>query len=75
MVTEAPWAPLSIHLLGPFTASLGGHPLPHLRTRKGQWLLALLAFRHARPVERGWLAGILWPDSTEAQALFNLRHC
>ena len=47
--------------------------LPHLRTRRGEWLLALLALRAGQAVERGWLAGTLWPDSPEGQALSNLR--
>ena len=65
--------PLTIHLFGPFEARVNGMPLPRLRTRKGQWLLALLALRHDRDVERSWLAGTLWPDSDEPQALQSLR--
>ena len=41
--------------------------------RKGQWILALLALRHGRAVERTWLAGTLWPDASESQALYDLR--
>src|SRR5262249_10179232 len=36
-------------------------------------LLALLVLRHDRAVDRIWLAGTLWPDSSDAQALANLR--
>src|SRR5260221_3891324 len=50
-----------------------GHPLPRLRSRKGQWLLALLLMRSGREVERDWLAATLWPDSPEDLALANLR--
>ena len=64
---------LDMRLFGPFTALSHGEPLPALRTRKGQSLLALLALRAGRPVARPWLAGVLWPDSPEAQALYNLR--
>jgi non-specific serine/threonine protein kinase len=64
-----------VSLLGPFMGSVDGHPMPRLRTRKGQWLLALLVLKYPRPVDRTWLAGVLWPDSTDAQALFNLRQC
>jgi DNA-binding SARP family transcriptional activator len=53
---------------------LSGEPLPRLRSRKGQWLLALLALRHDAEVSRSWLAGLLWPDSPEAQALASLRN-
>jgi predicted ATPase/class 3 adenylate cyclase len=65
--------PLAIRLLGPFDVRLHGAPLPRLRSRKGPWLLALLVLRHSREVERAWLAGTLWPDSTERDAFVNLR--
>lgn len=64
---------LTIRILGPFEARIGGKPLPRLRTRRGEWLLALLALRAGQAVERGWLAGTLWPESDEGQALTNLR--
>jgi predicted ATPase/DNA-binding SARP family transcriptional activator len=66
-------APLTIRLFGPLDVQVNGEPLPRLRSRKGLWLLALLVLRHGRQVERAWLAGVLWPESTEAQALANLR--
>ncbi len=62
-----------MRLFGPFTVLRDGQPLPALRTRKGQSLLALLVLRAGRAVERSWLAGVLWPDSPEAQARYNLR--
>jgi DNA-binding SARP family transcriptional activator len=65
---------LSIRLFGPFDVRLNGAPLARLRTRKGQWLLALLALRHGCEVDRAWLAGLLWPESSEAQALGSLRN-
>src|SRR5215212_2409891 len=66
-------APLCLYLFGSFEARVGGVPLPPLRTRKGEWLLSLLALRAGREIERRWLAGILWPDSPDAQSLRNLR--
>jgi predicted ATPase/DNA-binding SARP family transcriptional activator len=66
-------AQLSITLFGPMQALVQGRPLPHMRSRKGQWLLALLTLRHGRPVEREWLAGTLWPDVDQSQAFDNLR--
>jgi predicted ATPase/class 3 adenylate cyclase/two-component SAPR family response regulator len=66
--------PLVIRLFGSFEVCRDGKPLPPLRTRKGQWLLALLALRAGQEVERAWLAGTLWPDSSEARALANLRN-
>jgi predicted ATPase/DNA-binding SARP family transcriptional activator len=65
--------PLTIALLGPFEVRLDGQPLPHLRSRKEWWLLALLILRSPRPVERIWLAGMLWPESAESDAASNLR--
>lgn len=65
--------PLELRFFGPFAALLGGHPLPALRTRKGQWLLALLAMRSPRAIEREWLAATLWPESLPEQALASLR--
>src|SRR5262249_20232786 len=47
--------------------------LPRLRSRKGYRLLALLVLRGDRPVERAWLAGVLWPDHSELRAFANLR--
>src|SRR5579862_3550207 len=64
---------LIIRLFGPLDVRCGGAPLRPLRTRKGQWLLALLALRQGREVQREWLAGTLWPDSLENQALYSLR--
>jgi len=51
-----------------------GKPMPRVRARSTEWLLALLVPRHGRTVKRSWLAGTLWPDSQETQALQNLRH-
>jgi predicted ATPase/class 3 adenylate cyclase len=69
--TDRAGSPLCIHLFGPFEVCLHGHPLPRLRYQKSQSLLALLALRPGAEVERDWLAGLLWPESTERQALRN----
>ena len=71
----SPSAPeeLALRLFGPFAATVGGQPLPRLRSRREQHLLCLLALRSPRPAERVWLAGTLWPGSTEEAALSNLR--
>ena len=63
---------LAIKLFGPTEVRVLGEPLPRMRSRKSLWLLALLTLRHDRPVERTWLAGMLWPDAAQAQALSNL---
>jgi predicted ATPase/DNA-binding SARP family transcriptional activator len=69
---ERPASPLAIALFGSFEVRLPGCPLPRLRSQKSQWLLALLALQHGRAVERAWLSGVLWPDSTGRQAAYNL---
>src|SRR5712692_7439822 len=78
MVPDRTAAPLSIFLFGTFEVRLGRAPLPRLRTRKGQWLLALLTLRspasgYPAEVGRAWLAGTLWPDSPDSLALASLR--
>ncbi|MBI3909478.1 MAG: hypothetical protein HY320_00925 [Armatimonadetes bacterium] len=64
---------LRVALFGPFAVQVGGQPLPRLRSRAGQWLLALVVLRHGQEVSREWLAGTLWPDSPDELALYNLR--
>jgi predicted ATPase/DNA-binding SARP family transcriptional activator len=65
--------PLAIHLFGPLRVTVRGAPLPRVRTRSVEWLLALLTLRQGRAVSRSWLAGTLWPESSGSQALHNLR--
>jgi non-specific serine/threonine protein kinase len=66
--------PLTLHLFGPLRVMVRGEPLPRVRTRSVEWLLALLALRHGREVDRSWLSGTLWPESEGSQALTNLRN-
>jgi len=77
MLVEAPaggaGGTLTIRLFGSFDAEVSGTPLPRTRTRKEQWLLALLALRPGQTVDRRWLAGVLWPDTLDAGAMANLR--
>src|SRR5690242_7247021 len=70
---ETTFTALTMTLFGPMQVRVQGQPLPHLRSRKTLWLLALLTLRHDRPVEREWLAGMLWPDVDQSQAFANLR--
>src|ERR1043166_8558144 len=71
---EPPATCLTLTLFGSMTVRLkDGTLLPPLRTRKGFYLLALLALRAGREVERNWLAATLWPESGEELALSNLR--
>jgi predicted ATPase/DNA-binding SARP family transcriptional activator len=64
---------LSIQLFGPMQVRVQGSLLPAFRSHKRLWLLALLALRSNRPVEREWLSGMLWPDVDQKTALANLR--
>jgi tetratricopeptide (TPR) repeat protein len=64
---------LTIRLLGIPEVQIGGRALPPLRTKKGLSLLALLVLAHGKPLARTRLAVTLWPDSTEAAGLANLR--
>src|SRR5947207_2320302 len=66
-------ASLVIRLFGGWEVQIDGRPIPATRTRKGQWLLALLALNQGRAVARERLAAILWPDSADSQSLANLR--
>jgi DNA-binding SARP family transcriptional activator len=70
---DHPACRFSLRLLGPFQVQVDGRPLPRLRTRKEEWLLALLALRSGAPLPRPWLAGTLWPGSSETAALACLR--
>src|SRR4029079_16616309 len=64
---------LPCRLLDLFAARVTGPPRPRRRARKGEWLLALLVLRHGRPVERAWLAGMLWPATAPSPALALMR--
>ena len=64
---------LRIRLFGSIAVEVNGEPLPPVRSRRGLYLLALLALRANRDVARLWLAGTLWPESDDLQGLENLR--
>jgi DNA-binding SARP family transcriptional activator len=68
MMLSSPPDPLTLHLFGPFEARREDTSLPRLRTRKAQWLLALLALHPGQEVARDWLAGTLGPDSPDPVA-------
>jgi predicted ATPase/DNA-binding SARP family transcriptional activator len=65
--------PLTILVFGPMQVLVHNRPLPPFRSRKALWLLALMALRQGRSVEREWLAGALWPDTDTGRAFTNLR--
>lgn len=66
-------AQLTIRLLGSFTVERNEQPVTTFRSLKNQALLAYLAVEAARPHTRPALAGLLWPEQPENEALLNLR--
>jgi DNA-binding SARP family transcriptional activator len=63
-----------IELLGGFQLFSGNRPAAHLPTARQQQLIAFLTLHAGRgPIQRQRLAAALWPESTDAQALTNLR--
>jgi len=62
-----------LELLGGFRIAAGGRRGHRPLTARQQQLLAYLALHEEGPVPRQEIAGRLWPDSTDAQALTNLR--
>ncbi len=70
---ESSQARVKIGLLGPFEIQIEGRSVGLIHSRKEQWLLAILALRNGKEITRSQLAGMLWTDSTEENALANLR--
>lgn len=67
-------ARLSLWLMGPFVARLGGEPLSGFRSDKVRALLAYLSVEAHRPWTRATLADLLWPDFPDRTAQSNLRN-
>ena len=65
---------LHIHLLGDFRLISGETPVTSVDVPRLQSLLAYLAMHHTAPQPRSHLAYLMWPESTDAQALTNLRN-
>ena len=66
--------PLRIELFGGFRLLEDGHAAPRVPSARQQQIIGLLIL-HARrgPIPRQRVAGSLWPDSADEQALTNLR--
>jgi DNA-binding SARP family transcriptional activator/predicted ATPase len=67
-------AHLSLCLLGSFRVMLDGEPVTGFKSNKERALLAYLAVETDRPHRREVLAGLLWPDWPDRDALSNLRY-
>ncbi|MBN1246173.1 MAG: hypothetical protein JXC32_00875, partial [Anaerolineae bacterium] len=64
---------LSLSLLGSFRVSLDGQPVTDFKSSKARALLAYLAVEADHAPPRQALAGLLWPDWPDPDALANLR--
>ena len=67
-------AHLSLSCLGPFHVMLEGQPVTGFKSNKVRGLLAYLTVESERPHHREVLAGLLWPDWPDSEALSNLRY-
>ena len=67
-------ANLAIDLLGTFHITRGATPVTEFASNKVRGLLAYLAVESNRPHPRDALAALLWPDSSQTQALDSLRN-
>jgi len=67
-------AHLSLSLLGTFQVTLDGQPVTGFKSNKVRALLAYLAVEADKPHRRETLAGLLWPDWPDRDALSNLRY-
>ena len=75
MTLPLPMSTVRIELLGGFRVLDGGRPIGPAISGRQQQLLAclLLGGADGSPVPRAVIASRLWPESTDAQALTNLR--
>ena len=56
--------PVAIGVLGGFTVSINGQPVPMTawRSRQARTLVKILAARRGRPLTRAYVCELLWPD-------------
>lgn len=64
---------LSLGLLGPVRIHRNAHLATGFKSNKVRALLVYLAMGAGRPLARGVLAGLLWPDVPDRVALSSLR--
>ncbi len=70
---SATFPDLSIKLFGQLEAFDASGKFVTFPSRRAGWLLSVLALADGNPIERRYLASSLWPDSSDAGALHNLR--
>jgi DNA-binding SARP family transcriptional activator len=65
---------LRVELLGGFRVLIDGRSSTHPPSARQQELITfLILFARNAPIQRQRVAGSLWPESSDAQALTNLR--
>lgn len=64
---------LHLDLLGTFRLWQDNQPVDNFEYARFQHLLAYLALHRTTPIQRQQIAFLFWPDSTDQQALKNLR--
>ncbi len=67
-------ARLSLSLLGPFQMTLNGQTAIGIKSNRVRALLAYLAVEADRPHRRETLAGLLWREWRDRDAMSNLRY-
>jgi len=67
-------AHLDIRLLGSFQVTADGEAITEFESDKVRALLAYLSVESDQPIQREFLAEMLWPDRPEGSARSNLRH-
>src|SRR3954466_6072839 len=72
-INEPTMTRLDLSFLGPFAVRLDGEPVTGFTSDKIRALLAYLAVEGHRPHRREALAGLLWPDYPDSDALASLR--
>ena len=65
---------IQIRLLGDFCVTLDDRVVSTVGTARLRSLIGYLVLRRGKPQLRAHLAFLFWPDSSEQQALTNLRH-
>jgi len=64
---------LHLDLLGTFRLRRGDQPVAGFEQARLQHTLAYIVLHRTAPISRQQLAFLFWPDSTDQQALKNLR--
>lgn len=64
---------VEIKLFGSPSVKIDGEDITPTLSKRAIWLIAMLCVSDSRAVDRHQAAGVLWPDSSDSAALYNLR--